>query len=575
MWCQRIAVNRMARRRVLLAGVGAVGLLVGCQDPEHITGARDGLTPRSAANAAVRPAEAEFMAIALEIPSFGGYYIDESGALVGAVVNASDQRGIASRLDAVAEKIDRLTKSGVRSKGIRTVVVNYTFPELASWRDIASSEVLGKVSGVVSTDADEVHNRLTLGVLAADAEAAEREALERLQQLGVPRMAVKFERTAQDVAYGTGVPALRSAIARPALRVTPPEGYTTLRNTAVPFLGGIGVDPVFAGLNCTATLGVDYAGSRHMLVASHCTNVTYGFDGHVFSQADGSRIGAEDVDPRWNTTLNGYPGRQSDAALASVDGAVQFRRGAIARPTGRNAGGGSGGDGPLTINQSRPFLSVLGVTGGNLAGQTIQKVGQTTGWTYGKTTQTCTDVLGTDGYWRFCSFRVDMVSRGGDSGSPGFLWDGEDAAWYTGPLWGGNGSSTVFSYHSGFTDELGQGSGAITYISDITVGYPNTSGSTIINGTMPSLRWTAVSTANTTYTTEYIVTKVRCQAYGSCTYPMQVYRGTGLRYDDYVERYARVAGNCPSYAPRIEYTIEARNMGVRSPAGFCYELYQY
>lgn len=53
-------------------------------------------------------------------------------------------------------------------------------------------------------------------------------------------------------------------------------------------------------------------------------------------------------------------------------------------------------------------------------GKEVEKVGVTTGWTYGDITESCIDVKQSDGYAIRCANRVHMWVAGGDSGAPVF-----------------------------------------------------------------------------------------------------------------------------------------------------------
>jgi hypothetical protein len=93
-------------------------------------------------------------------------------------------------------------------------------------------------------------------------------------------------------------------------------------------------------------------------------------------------------------------------------------------------------------------------------GQEANKIGRTTGWTYGTVTETCVDVLasGTN-HIRLCQSIVDAGVNSGDSGSPVFaLRRGSDVT-LLGILWGGSTDEAnpefAFSPLSGVERELG------------------------------------------------------------------------------------------------------------------------
>jgi hypothetical protein len=94
-------------------------------------------------------------------------------------------------------------------------------------------------------------------------------------------------------------------------------------------------------------------------------------------------------------------------------------------------------------------------------GEVANKVGRTTGWTRGPTTETCVDVLalGTN-HIRLCQVVVSALVDGGDSGSPVFFRKGNGSnVTLLGILWGGSvdeeNPDFVYSPLSGIERELG------------------------------------------------------------------------------------------------------------------------
>jgi hypothetical protein len=86
-------------------------------------------------------------------------------------------------------------------------------------------------------------------------------------------------------------------------------------------------------------------------------------------------------------------------------------------------------------------------------GSELDKVGRTTGWTFGAVNDTCQNINVTDAdVTLFCQHRVRRISgthrmtNNGDSGSPVFQWQGSTVV-LSGILWGGpdDGSSFLFS----------------------------------------------------------------------------------------------------------------------------------
>ena len=90
-------------------------------------------------------------------------------------------------------------------------------------------------------------------------------------------------------------------------------------------------------------------------------------------------------------------------------------------------------------------------------GQTVNKVGRTTGWSQGVVTNTCvnTNVSGSD-ITELCQNFVSATVGSGDSGSPVFaIGSGSNVA-LVGILWGGSGASSfVYSPIANIHDDLG------------------------------------------------------------------------------------------------------------------------
>jgi hypothetical protein len=97
-------------------------------------------------------------------------------------------------------------------------------------------------------------------------------------------------------------------------------------------------------------------------------------------------------------------------------------------------------------------------------GMILDKVGRTTGWTFGRVSASCVNVnvLNTN-ITMLCQDIVDrtsgtnMITDLGDSGSPVFRWSGGNTVSLAGVLWGGNqtGTQWVFSAMSNIESELG------------------------------------------------------------------------------------------------------------------------
>ncbi|HTE47198.1 MAG TPA: hypothetical protein VK636_18255 [Gemmatimonadaceae bacterium] len=118
--------------------------------------------------------------------------------------------------------------------------------------------------------------------------------------------------------------------------------------------------------------------------------------------------------------------RGADAAFATAVGA-NMTVGKIIRTQSSNGGGYGGGSGTLTVNQSQPYFTVISgenQIGELILGQRVEKIGITTGWTWGNVAGTCADGYivqnGAINVIR-CEYEADYVADHGDSGGPVFM----------------------------------------------------------------------------------------------------------------------------------------------------------
>lgn len=362
----------------------------------------------------VRPEERMFAELAADAPSAGGFYYDRAGDLV-VLVRDKEHDGLAL---AGAKKLRDSKRIGggghaANSGRIRVARADFTFRELSRWRDLAFDHVLGVVPGVMTLDLDETHNRVALGIdpQFAGPGGAEARVRQTLRELGVPSAALTFApagRTVNDA-------------------LTPP--FSLLNDSFDPLAGGLEIvlqhnDGTLSG--CTLGFAAIRDGVPGMVTASHCTTFMFNPDTDPVFQVF-RRVGTAAVDPDAYTC--GFRRcRGADAAFIASTGAAPMGVGLIARTTFRNAGDLNGGNGSTIIDQRNPYWYVTGEENDNLfVGENVQKVGITTGWTWGWITQTCIDhwVEG-DSVMR-CAYEASYVADHGDSGGPVFIIDDQAA----------------------------------------------------------------------------------------------------------------------------------------------------
>jgi hypothetical protein len=358
------------------------------------------------------------ISLARTVPGFGGFYFDNRGTPVVYLKDAA-QRGNAER--ALAPFFLDL---GLTSSQLRVLPAKYDWAQLERWSALASAEVLAQ-PGAVFVDADEASNRVLIGV-ERGAAARMRSLLARL---GIPEAAV-------------------------VVRETEPIRFAlTLRQRVRPVVGGLQIN--FPKFLCTLGFNAVRSGQSSFITNSHCTNTQGGTEGTPYWQplesVDPVQIGTEVDDPEYvkgtgeNECPKGRRCRFSDASRAAYAPGITFTLGAIARTPGPN-------------NGSIEIAGGFEITreGSASVGQTVNKVGRTTGWTQGTVTNTCvnTGVFGSN-IVQLCQTFVSAGVGAGDSGSPVFIERGRGVI-LAGILWGGSGSSLyVYSPIANIEQELG------------------------------------------------------------------------------------------------------------------------
>jgi hypothetical protein len=405
----------MRQRTVLLVSLvaGTVLFVSACSDttqPSPPSDERVGLDPLQGPDDPV--------AVVRGIPGFGGFFFDREGAptvyLQDVSARAQVERALGPWLGA----------QGVRTAALRVRRADYDWASLERWQGRATGQALA-MRGAVWVDADEARNRVTIGVERGTPAAQLRSAVARL---GVPAAAVIVE------------------------EVEPVRLAATLRDRVRPVVGGLQIN--FPGFLCTLGFNATRSGQRSFITNSHCTNTQGGTEGTPYWQPTSTvaptQIATEVADPAYTAgggCPNGRRCRRSDAARARYASGTTSTLGSIARTSGAN-------NGSLTITGNFSITA----EGGASVGQTVHKIGRTTGWTRGAVTNTCVNVnvSGTN-VTQLCQTLVSAGVGAGDSGSPVFRRQGTTGnVTLVGILWGGSGTSLyVFSPISNIEAELG------------------------------------------------------------------------------------------------------------------------
>jgi hypothetical protein len=167
-------------------------------------------------------------------------------------------------------------------------------------------------------------------------------------------------------------------------------------------------------------------------------------------------VGVEVADPPYfSCQYPGYRCRFSDAALIEYVPGIDAELGMIYKTNSF----GTTGSGSIDIDPKGKGFLIIDDAAFPLAGEVLDKVGRTTGWTRGPVVATCVDTGVSDERPRVVMLCQDFVASavgGGDSGSPVFAQNGVDRpVTLYGILWGGGGSVFVFSALENITAEFG------------------------------------------------------------------------------------------------------------------------
>lgn len=365
----------------------------------------------------------QFIALAEQVPGFGGLYNDpETGRVV---VHLTDLAQAATARDVVSAFLmgvspvplagtsfapPAVLTARTRKPEITFVKGEYDFRDLMTWR----RQIEGAFEDLMTrSDVDEVKNRVALGVFD---EAARSTVAGGLQSLGIPPEAILLE-------------------------VVPPAIDDSLQGYARPVRGGLQVKALpWAPGSGECSLGYvalreypgqvyDFSGPRYVITAAHCTSAFGVNNGDVIGQpTQADRIGVEYSDPPLtsNSTDSACPSsanecRRSDAALFLLDD------NSSSTSTFNGVATASG----LTLTGTAYYA---GKQQGFAANQRVAKIGRTTGQTSGQITSTCSNIWFSSPYnrWMVCQMEATYSSQGGDSGAPVWYTDLSGNRWITG-----------------------------------------------------------------------------------------------------------------------------------------------
>ena len=415
----------MLRQRTPIFALAAAAIVAlgGCSDDTTQPSAPSGpsAVPDLARTAAQQDLADDPIALARAVPGFGGFFVDDQGTPTVYLTNSGRRAAAEQALGPWFRERNR------PAAALRVLPARFAWTDLERWYAQASPEALA-VPGAVFADADEAGNRVHIGVEHAAAASRVRSVLARL-----------------------GIPAAAAAVEI----VAPIRQVATLRGVVRPVVAGVQIN--FPGFLCSIGFNATRQTIKGFVTASHCTNTQGGVESTPYWQPTQTvrptQIATETVDPTYKTTLAGCPSgrrcRRSDAAFAKYVNGTTNTLGRIARTASTSstdltiAGGWT-----VTSNATSSSFTV---------GETVNKVGRTTGWSRGKVVATCVTVnVSGSNITQICQTVVNANVGAGDSGADVFTVTSGTNVKLDGVLWGGSGSSTfVFSPFANITGELG------------------------------------------------------------------------------------------------------------------------
>jgi len=311
-----------------------------------------------------------FAQIAKSAPSFSGAYYDRTDRDGRMIIRLSD---MSQAMVAEQTLRDILSKTPRRISTVTARIAKYSFLALSDWRD---SVFLTAPAGLIYTiDIDEEGNRVNIGVKSDE---------------GIATIRAIAKRTAiPDDAW--------------SIYLAPEPGFrSTLIDRTRPVQGGVIHRPgPFGGAYCSVGVNGEWQFSqsyRGFLTASHCTvaylqldaSTTYTFQNSIITN---DSLAYEFDDPTYFTGGSCAVGarcRYSDVAFFRYLNGSSSGLGTIARTMYSDSGapGSTTISGQFTIAGDWPYSFLY---------EQLQKVGATTGWTYGSTIATCQNHLSQSG----------------------------------------------------------------------------------------------------------------------------------------------------------------------------------
>jgi hypothetical protein len=378
-------------------------------------------------NAAALTLDEEWAKLAETYPGFAGHYRGDDGKVTVKMAGAGNAARARPFLDMAFGSDHRVEPA------------EYDFKTLFDWKTAALELLVQKEVPVVFIDADERRNRIVVGIdtqgdrgMLAKAEGLLARS-RGLARAGVPREAIILESAE-------------------------PLYQTALRDRQRPVSGGFQVTVDIGTSSGACSLGTNAKrdGVVGFLTAAHCALRVSPVNGRgVFQPTIASTNQLGTVSAVGPFVTSGCPAgatcKFGDVMFVTHTSAANATLGAIAI----SSYNGTGGVNPpyLAVRTIRAIDS--NVTGG----QAMRHTGRTTGTGVGgAVNRTCFTITGNlDGITYLCenSYPTSQPTLGGDSGGSVYYQNSDGTLNFSGVVWGGNSTTTIYTPWSTILRQLG------------------------------------------------------------------------------------------------------------------------
>ena len=358
----------------------------------------------------VRGPERHFHDLSEQIPGYGGSYINRDGEYTVYLKDDSQQANASS-------VINQNVKAKSLSQDLRFKQADYTFKDLATWRELITAYMLSSAEHdyVLTNHIDESANKIVVGIAEDRFNEQNISDVKAYidQELNIPVNAISIIKEYPEVEEAESVDNLSGSY----------------QDRQRPLVGGIRLS-YGSSSNCSIGFVGKYEGKDVFITNAHCTGTGYTDSFTIYYQGDrnntNDRIGME-IDGNEATRSACvevgnlcWPCRWSDSAIAEINDDVPRQLGLIAKTTRESDQFLV--DGSMEIDQDDPVFTVVDHEIDIVLGKHVHKVGGNSGWTSGEIIRTCYDsrrsrhevVLQCQTRARYGS------SGGGTSGSPVF-----------------------------------------------------------------------------------------------------------------------------------------------------------